>query len=393
MKEDWTDQLRKKLEGHEVTPPEGLWEDICKELGIEPEPESKPAANKRLYWAAAAVILALVGFFAVYHHHEDDSPGNPEVKQLAKVLDSKPTEDTKGSGTSVLSYLARTQKRTQKCLPPLCPETVADNPVADEPVADDPVQTPKTQNTQKTPKTQRAPETLEPLEPRIRHKDTSSKWSLGLNASGGLLAANSVQTARFYNNYKDMHSDNIGKDNGLEYEAADNSHAYYDLANIVWKHRLPVRFGLSVQYQLNDHLALLSGINYTYLYSECSVPLYRNIDYDQKLHYLGVPLGIVWQLWSTNHFRIYLAGSTMLEKCISSEISDQTSQTVEGPKPWQWSVQAAAGAEYQFTPQFGIYLEPSLGYHFDDGTSLQHYYKEHPFAPSLEFGLRLHLGK
>ena len=383
MKEDWTDQLRKKLEGHEVTPPEGLWEDICKELGIEPEPESKPAANKRLYWAAAAAILALVGFFAVYHHHEDDSPGNPEVKELAKVLDSKPTEDTKGSGTSVLSYRARTQKRTQKCLTPLCPETVAD----------DPVQTPKTQNTQKTPKTQRAPETLEPLEPRIRHKETSSKWSLGLNASGGLLAANSVQTARFYNNYKDMHSDHIGKVNGLEYEAADNSHAYYDLADIVWKHRLPVRFGLSVQYQLNDHLALLSGINYTYLYSECSVPLYRNIDYDQKLHYLGVPLGIVWQLWSTNHFRIYLAGSTMLEKCISSEISDQTSQTVEGPKPWQWSVQAAAGAEYQFTPQFGIYLEPSLGYHFDDGTSLQHYYKEHPFAPSLEFGLRLHLGK
>ena len=393
MKEDWTDQLRKKLEGHEVTPPEGLWEDICKELGIEPEPESKPAANKRLYWAAAAAILALVGFFAVYHHHEDDSPGNPEVKELAKVLDSKPTEDTKGSGTSVLSYRARTQKRTQKCLTPLCPETVADDPVSDEPVADEPVQTPKTQNTQKTPKTQRAPETLEPLEPRIRHKDTSSKWSVGLNASGGLLAANSVQTARFYNNYIDMHSDHIGKDNGLEYEAADNSHAYYDLADIVWKHRLPVRFGLSVQYQLNDHLALLSGINYTYLYSECSVPLYRNIDYDQKLHYLGVPLGIVWQLWSTNHFRIYLAGSTMLEKCISSEISDQTSQTVEGPKPWQWSVQAAAGAEYQFTPQFGIYLEPSLGYHFDDGTSLQHYYKEHPFAPSLEFGLRLHLGK
>lgn len=97
MKEDWTDQLRKKLEGHEVTPPEGLWEDICKELGIEPEPESKPAANKRLYWAAAAAILALVGFFAVYHHHEDDSPGNPEVKELAKVLDSKPTEDTKGT--------------------------------------------------------------------------------------------------------------------------------------------------------------------------------------------------------------------------------------------------------------------------------------------------------
>ena len=32
-----------------------------------------------------------------------------------------------------------------------------------------------------------------------------------------------------------------------------------------------------------------------------------------------------------------------------------------------------------------------LGYYFKDGTSLEHYYKEHPLTPSIEFGLRLHL--
>ena len=59
MKEDWTEQLRKKLEGHEATPPEGLWEDICKEMGLTSAPASKPATYKRLYWAAA-ILLALV---------------------------------------------------------------------------------------------------------------------------------------------------------------------------------------------------------------------------------------------------------------------------------------------------------------------------------------------
>ena len=47
--------------------------------------------------------------------------------------------------------------------------------------------------------------------------------------------------------------------------------------------------------------------------------------------------------------------------------------------------------EYLPTHRFGLYLQPSLGYYFKDGTPLQHYYKQHPLAPSVEVGLRLHL--
>ena len=144
------------------------------------------------------------------------------------------------------------------------------------------------------------------------------------------------------------------------------------------KHRLPVTLGLSVNYQLNARLALLTGINYTYLYSEFSTPLYPNIYREQKLHYLGVPVGLSWLFWKTSGFSFYLSGSAMLQKCLNE-------------KPWQWSVNASAGAEYAITPLVGIYLQPSLGYYFHDGTSFEHYYKEHPLAPSIEFGLRLHL--
>ena len=144
------------------------------------------------------------------------------------------------------------------------------------------------------------------------------------------------------------------------------------------KHRLPVTLGLSVHYQLNACLALLTGVNYTYLYSEFSKPLYPNVYREQKLHYLGVPVGLSWQFWKTSGFSFYLSGSAMLQKCLNE-------------KPWQWSVNASAGAEYAITPLVGIFLQPSLGYYFHDGTSFEHYYKEHPLAPSIEFGLRLHL--
>ena len=38
-----------------------------------------------------------------------------------------------------------------------------------------------------------------------------------------------------------------------------------------------------------------------------------------------------------------------------------------------------------------LYVEPSLGYYFNDGTSYQHYYKDHPLAPSIMLGLRMHI--
>ena len=54
MKESWEEQMRRKLEGHKVAPPEGLWEDICKELDVRDH-----STNRRWYYAAAAALLAV----------------------------------------------------------------------------------------------------------------------------------------------------------------------------------------------------------------------------------------------------------------------------------------------------------------------------------------------
>ena len=64
--------MRRKLEGHKVAPPEGLWEDICKELDVRGH-----STNRRWYYAVAAALLALAGFFAVYQFNN-----NNETKEL-----------------------------------------------------------------------------------------------------------------------------------------------------------------------------------------------------------------------------------------------------------------------------------------------------------------------
>ena len=389
MKGSWEEQLRRKLEGHKVAPPEGLWEDICKELDVRDH-----STNRRWYYAAAAALLAVAGFFAVYQINNNNETKELTVKSemiAPEKPDTPASEDKVDDKLALASINHKVSKEDNltKCQTPCDLEPSAPEPepesdddlnkdVLQESDSEEPVTEPQPKKPVDDPRTYQLPSS----EPSPKRNETSDRWSLGLTASGGLLAANnSVNTNLLY--YKNV--------NSIDY-------AFYGITSqfsnaqteFVWKHRLPLRFGLSVHYQLNDRLSLLSGISYTYLYSECSIPLY-NINYNQKLHYLGIPIGMVWQLWSSGHFRLYLSGSTMLEKCVHASFDYKSSDGVDIEKPWQWSLNAAAGAEYSFTPQLSVYLEPSLGYYFDDGSSLEHYYKEHPLAPSISFGLRFNL--
>lgn len=86
----------------------------------------------------------------------------------------------------------------------------------------------------------------------------------------------------------------------------------------------------------------------------------------------------------------------MAEKCISgtAEVLSTHSFMSWGkthPKDTrvQFSAGAAAGAEFRASSAFSIYLEPGLNYYFDNHSSIQNYYKAHPFTPDIKLGLRL----
>lgn len=415
MKEDWTDRLRQRLEGHKAEPPAGLWEGISNQMGLEAKPDSKANASKRWYWAAAASVLALVGFF-VYQSIDDRNFEQPLQKEIAKqstvpqeplvtsVVEKespqKPQQTEKQQPQSKQRLLARAVKIEQ--VNDVKQDTSYINNVNEPVLPDKELSSVETDEVGTTEQQESQP-TITILSKAdnwdidLSKAPTLQKWSVGLNASSGLLALQaSERTDRvyfgsgIYNDAAGSKSDGIQTgigekgDTGLagETNSAINEGMYMPFTNtrIETKHHLPVRFGLSVQYQLNDMLSLHSGINYSYLYSEFSIPLYQHISYAQKLHYLGIPVGLSWKMWSAGRFSFYVSGQAMLEKCLND-------------KPWQWSLGISAGAEYSIARQLGLYLEPSLGYFFDDGTSLEHYYKEHPLAPSIEFGLRLHINK
>ena len=399
MKENWTNEMKRKLDGHKMTPPAGLWEGISNEMGLEPASAPKSAIIRKLYWAAAVVILALVGFFA-FHIFDDVEPQtiaknddaiivpDPVEKKSEEssgpdepTIPEGPTISTKPSTSAKPSLLAlATPVETQQETNVETQQTTIEEPNGQESVEDE------TETLQQ--KQTHLPNVIEPAATSPSSSESSSKWTIGLFGSNGLLlAANDYVSSTMTN---PVYYDNNNLENKyLGMSEYSGNYPTYTLTDVVSKHHIPVQFGFSLQYQFNNRLALHTGINYTYLKSEFSLPLYNNLGYNQKLSYLGVPIGLSWKIWSTDHVNIYLTGGTMVEKCVDANISDGKIKT----RPWQWSVNAAAGAEYCITRQFGFYLEPSLGYYFDDGTSIEHYYKEHPVTPSIEFGLRLHLNE
>lgn len=387
MKENWTTDMKQKLEGHKMTPPAGLWEGISSEMGLQKEPAPKAVAIGRWHWVVAALVLALVGFFALYQFPQDES--FPLVAQMPQEQET-PMMKKESSDEQPLVLADSPQRNHTQFSPKIAEDTtpqvaeelssqqVAEESSAQQVAEDSSSQQVEAETPQQTSVVTHRQQHSEEQHYTAHHPTkqlsapkSRNQWSVGLNASGGLLASTSqssmgqsyVYDSEYYDSGVSSTTQPIPSSTTYDVEA---------------KHRLPVTLGLSVHYQLNARLALLTGINYTYLYSEFSKPLYPNVYREQKLHYLGVPVGLSWQFWKTSGFSFYLSGSAMLQKCLNE-------------KPWQWSVNASAGAEYAITPLLGIFLQPSLGYYFHDGTSFEHYYKEHPLAPSIEFGLRLHL--
>ena len=173
------------------------------------------------------------------------------------------------------------------------------------------------------------------------------------------------------------------------------------------KYRMPVTVGVSLRFDLTDHWAIETGVTYTQLSSETrSGAEQNNYSWEDKLHYVGIPLKINRELWSNKRFEVYASAGGAVEKCVSgkqtvvwnttSKVVDENMKPTETDikvKPLQWSLSAAAGAQFKITERLGIYAEPGVVYYFDDGSNVNTIRKEHPFNFNIQLGVRFTLPK
>jgi len=398
MKQDWTEQMRKKLEGHEQTPPVGLWESVSEQMGLAPTPVRRKVIQFRWWWGVAAAIVVALGVGLYHRTGKTPLPAPPRGRAVAEAKETptptlvdkdEPVRQTLAvePQTATHSIAERTKLATHSKAErtELAKESEAEKEelaIHSEAEEAKPVReadpTPIITDRLLAEATGKA-DSAQALPLGGAGRGVSKgHFSISMEGSGGLLAAQTLH--REGRIYYTTPSGYFGAPSASGIPGASPAPPLYSLTDYASKHHLPVCFGLNLQWHVHPRLAITTGLHYTYLHSEISIPLYDYTLRTQHLHYLGLPLGLSARLWGNRHFQVYATAGAMLEKCLNDE-------------PWQWSVNVAAGAEYLFHRHVGLYAEPSLGYFFDDGTQLQHYYKQHPWAPSIEVGLRVHVGK
>ena len=163
-------------------------------------------------------------------------------------------------------------------------------------------------------------------------------------------------------------------------------------------HQMPVTWSLALKYRLNHRFGLESGLSYSRLNSDFEMGADGNtIREQQTIHYLGIPIKGIYNMYGGNRWGIYGSFGLTTEIPVQStlhsdfyvngqyEASDKT--TIRAP--WQLSTTFGLGLQIHLTPHVGFFVEPSLQYYIPMKSDIETYRTEHPFTFSLPLGIRL----
>ena len=170
---------------------------------------------------------------------------------------------------------------------------------------------------------------------------------------------------------------------------------------------LPVSAGLSFRYDFNQRWGIGTGIVYTNL-SRSFLGDYHVVengaftkqlfdtDITNQQHYVGIPLNLYFNIVNTGNWNFHVMTGGMAEKLVDnhflihdSEGDIHLHQKVDRP---QFSVGVGVGVEFKFTPNVGIYFDPTLRYYFENGQP-RSIRTIQPLRMDFEVGLRFTPGR
>lgn len=163
------------------------------------------------------------------------------------------------------------------------------------------------------------------------------------------------------------------------------------------EHQLPFTIQLMLSRPISSKLSIESGLSYTQLKSTTITgsPM-ANIQEQQRIHYLGIPLRFGYKWYSNAGLDLYSSVGAMMEMPIYSSFfvkhfyngGTTYKNTLSYSVPYQFSTMIGVGLQYDFTPHLGIFIEPGLQYFLDNGSNLKTYRTEHPLQLALPLGIR-----
>lgn len=442
MKRNWKEDIHDRLGNFETDAPDGLWEAIHQRMAQteRAQAEKRPApfvlqpALRRTACAAAACLALIVGYqyfadggketasgvkvaqggvadiptnryvaknavapAATVYAQTQNSPAvlqpNGRVEQTSDAI-AQPTQNSESAQISTPQHLntSTSQHLNTSTSQPHNPSTSQyPNPSTSQPLN---ITTSQHHNPS-TPLLAYTPADNS----RGRHEGAAARWTLSTSATTGMGASSVTNSTATY-------VEAVGPDDVIW---ADNPQLGIGIFNqgksvkTEYKHRLPVRVGLNVAYRLTDRLSVESGVSYTRLSSDKKDGTKDNYSSSsQKLDYIGVPLNVKYRAFGYRRLSVYASAGLLTEKCVSGKTTHEYVISGEkkkheaedvAAKPWQLSVNAALGAQFDVLRNVGVYVEPGVSYYFDDRSTLSTIYKEKPLNFNLNLGVRYTIGK
>lgn len=451
MSNDWTNKLRDQLADYQEPVSHDLWAGIeqslaqsttvdDKETDVKKAPQTRVVALKR--WSVAAAI-ALLGVGGSYVYLHDNEPGQANLavqSPFSKAAGSDRTSSVRaeaqsaGGKNAILfaennesahqlnHHLVGRQLNHSKSSLSSQDRIVAvdnDNEImlaAEVEIPERPVDVEA--NDQELSVLQKQNEDSE------RQMAASADATKPLKADvGQKLYAGRAQDGHFERSYKEkyeqnwtmnLYAENVslgsgsdGMSNGMYassdplagggfadhgvFLAAASPLRYAIPKYVEAKHHAPLAIGAQVGIGLAPRLSLSTGVVYTRVASDFKSYGVSEFDTHQVLHYVGVPLGINYEVWSTGGFHAYVMAGGEADFNVKNDTKVSGHKEDVKRDGVQFSGKASLGAQYDVTPQVGFYIEPGAKYYFDNGSEIENTFKDKKWNFNLQFGLRINL--
>lgn len=163
---------------------------------------------------------------------------------------------------------------------------------------------------------------------------------------------------------------------GAAYAAKSSNPNYIEnsiVENSASNYGIPVSFGAGVKMGFTERLSASAGVDYSFLsrsfngtYTPAgSAPTVGEISHEMR--YIGIPVGVYYNLISKGNVGFYLFGLGEAEWCLGNSYNIAGTVVSEKVAGTQFSAGGGFGVEFRLSPTLSLYADPAVRYYFDCG--------------------------
>lgn len=412
----WLEQIRKAVDGCEATPSDSLWDRIESDL-----PTAAPTGRRRMaiIWraVAAAACLAIVAgaYFLVSRSDKPTGANAPVIASANQQQDDAaattgPTNAVTASELVAQARIADGKAVTEPIAEPVTLISVDEEPECTTAPADT-----------ATNRIGTSHEFIEAVPAKNVDKhgnygnygnqqatvaSTSKKsyrWHIALAADNDFGQSSSASAGGFAPLYRPVGYSTLSSAGVSTFDAtylkatSNNIDEQTSTDEIV---SFPISYSATFRYMLTDRWGINAGLSYTSAASERrsgSASDYYSTK--TRMHYVGVPVTVSYTFFSSRYVSLYALAGGSVEKCVKAtrkdfvvasghEMSQATRTETLDQRPWQGSLNAGAGVQFNITQRYGIFAEPQLVYDLskDNATPAP---RRNDFSFNLAVGIRM----